>query len=76
MIQNQFSLFGSSLEDLSARYDVMNLGIPTVPAIIIKSFDYITEKGLQVGGIFRIAGSVKRMEALKKYFQKVDTDFM
>ncbi|KAI3631167.1 hypothetical protein MIR68_010657 [Amoeboaphelidium protococcarum] len=66
------SLFGTNLEDLSERYDTSCLGIPAVPHVIIRSIDYILEKGLHVNGIFRIAGSVKRMDALKKAFERVD----
>ncbi|KAI3656865.1 hypothetical protein MP638_001576 [Amoeboaphelidium occidentale] len=65
-------LFGVPLEELSARYDLTGLGLPVLPPIFRLSIQFLMEKGLHTGGIFRIAGSVKRMELLRKAFEKLD----
>jgi hypothetical protein len=64
------NLFGVPLEELSTRLDNQTNGVPLLPAIVTKCISIIREKGIHASGIFRIAGSVKRIESLKRAFEK------
>ena len=68
------SLFGISLETLSARYDTTGYGIPTLPPVAVQSMEYLRSNGLHVSGLFRVAGSVKRVDLLRKEFEALDMD--
>ena len=77
-LPSKSTVFGVPLEEISARYDTSGFGgsLPIIPPLIRLSIEYLMEKGLHVGGIFRIAGSVKRIEALRRAWEKMDQEYV
>jgi hypothetical protein len=66
-------LFSQSLEVLSQRYDPFHANCPHLPPLIEQTIQYLASNGPQANGIFRIAGSVKRMDALRRQFDRFDS---
>jgi hypothetical protein len=68
-------LFGNPLEELVPRSGYTQPQ-GAIPVFMTQTIEYLQENAIHVPGLFRIAGSVKRIDALKKAWEfAYDTEF-
>lgn len=60
--------FGVHLDDLECDYSENEFAL-RIPALVRSSIAYLQENGLNTSGLFRVAGSAKRVETLKKVWE-------